>query len=186
MKGMLKEILISTNYWRQLSYNDIFNSRYKTEQSKEKPSNQMSTKRHGVTGSRQGWWPSNKIASTTTLIVPHMVAWPYCRVAPWLLMWPRSCLVILHHINWRKLGKKNGVEHHIWHLGTTGRSDHVDRMIHETHDQINSSDHIYPAHSYPSNHMRSVGSRLGIVPNLLFYKYKGVRPIENPEYISIE
>lgn len=30
--------------------------------------------------------------------------------------------------------KKNGVEHYIWHLGTTGWSDHVDRMIHETHD----------------------------------------------------
>jgi hypothetical protein len=31
----------------------------------------------------------------------------------------------------------------------------------------------------------SVGSRLGIGPDLLPYKYKGVRPIENPEHISI-
>jgi hypothetical protein len=33
---------------------------------------------------------------------------------------------------------------------------------------------------YPSNHVIFVGYRLGTGPNLLRYKYKGVRPIENP------
>jgi hypothetical protein len=32
---------------------------------------------------------------------------------------------------------------------------------------------------YPSNHVGVVGYHLGIGPDLLPYKYKGVRPIEN-------
>jgi hypothetical protein len=58
----------------------------------------------------QGWWPSSKIASTATLIVlvPHTVAWPYCRVAPWLLMWTRICSVILCHMNGRTEKKIEG------------------------------------------------------------------------------
>jgi hypothetical protein len=34
--------------------------------------------------------------------------------------------------------------------------------------------------AYPSNHVGVVGYRLGTGPDLLPYKYKGVRPIENP------
>jgi hypothetical protein len=39
---------------------------------------------------------------------------------------------------------------------------------------------------YSSNHVRVVGYLLGLGPDLLPYKYKGVRPIENPEHIPIE
>jgi hypothetical protein len=37
-----------------------------------------------------------------------------------------------------------------------------------------------------SNHVRVVGYILGIGPDLIPYKYKRVRPIENPEHIPIE
>jgi hypothetical protein len=41
-------------------------------------------------------------------------------------------------------------------------------------------------HGYPSNYVEVVGYLLGTGPDLLPYKYKGVRPIENPEHIPIE
>jgi hypothetical protein len=68
----------------------------------------------------------------------------------------------------------------------TGRPGQVNRMVREPRDHINSCDHPYHVCAYPSNHMRSVGSRLGIDPDIFFYKYKWVRPIENPEHIPIE
>jgi hypothetical protein len=39
---------------------------------------------------------------------------------------------------------------------------------------------------YPSNYVEVAGYLLGTGPYLLPYKYKGVRPIENPEHIPIE
>jgi hypothetical protein len=47
-------------------------------------------------------------------------------------------------------------------------------------DQINSGNYPYLVRGYPSNHVGVVGYLLGIGPDLLPYKYKGVRPIENP------
>jgi hypothetical protein len=41
-------------------------------------------------------------------------------------------------------------------------------------------------HGYPSNYVEVVGYLLGTGPDLLPYKYKGVRPIVNPEHIPIE
>jgi hypothetical protein len=48
-----------------------------------------------------------------------------------------------------------------------------------TRDQINSGDYTYLIRSYPSNHVGVVGYLLGICSDLMLYKYKGVRPIEN-------
>jgi hypothetical protein len=53
-------------------------------------------------------------------------------------------------------------------------------------DWINSDDFPYLVRGYPSNHVGVVGYLLGIGPDLLPYKYKGVQPIENPEHIPIE
>jgi hypothetical protein len=47
-------------------------------------------------------------------------------------------------------------------------------------DWINSDDFPYLVRGYPSNHVGVVGYLLGIGPDLLPYKYKGVQPIENP------
>jgi hypothetical protein len=41
-------------------------------------------------------------------------------------------------------------------------------------------DYPYLVNGNPSNHVGSVGYCLGTGPDLLPYKYKGVRPIENP------
>jgi hypothetical protein len=49
------------------------------------------------------------------------------------------------------------------------------------HDQINLGDYPYLVHDYLSNHVGCVGYRLGIGPDLLPYKYKGVRPVDNPQ-----
>jgi hypothetical protein len=46
--------------------------------------------------------------------------------------------------------------------------------------RFNSGDYHYLVCGYPSNHMGVVGYLLGTGPDLLPYKYKGVRPIENP------
>jgi hypothetical protein len=46
-------------------------------------------------------------------------------------------------------------------------------------DDSHSDDHPYLVCGYPSNHVGSVGYRLGTCPYLIPYKYKGVRPIEN-------
>jgi hypothetical protein len=54
------------------------------------------------------------------------------------------------------------------------------------HDQINSGDYPYLVRGYPSNHVGVVGYLLGTGPDLLPYKYKGVRLIENLEHIPIE
>jgi hypothetical protein len=47
-------------------------------------------------------------------------------------------------------------------------------------DQINSVDYPYLVRGYPSNHVSVVGYLLETGPDLLPYKYKGVRPIKNP------
>jgi hypothetical protein len=47
-------------------------------------------------------------------------------------------------------------------------------------------DYPYLVCGYPSNHVGVVGYLLGTGPDLLPYKYKGVRPIEKPEHIPIE
>jgi hypothetical protein len=46
--------------------------------------------------------------------------------------------------------------------------------------QINSGDYPYLVRGYPSNNVGVVGYLLGTGPYLLPYKYKGVRPIQNP------
>jgi hypothetical protein len=50
--------------------------------------------------------------------------------------------------------QKACVEHHIWHLGTVGRSGHVAQTVRgitrTVHDQINSDGSTYPMRGYPN------------------------------------
>jgi hypothetical protein len=54
------------------------------------------------------------------------------------------------------------------------------------HDEIKLDDYSYLMHGYPSNYIKIIGYLLRTNPDLLPYKYKGVRPIENLEHIPIE
>jgi hypothetical protein len=67
------------------------------------------------------------------------------------------------------------VEHQKWRTVRPYGSDGL-----RPRDQINLGDYPYLVRGYPSNHVEVVGYLLGTGPNLLPYKYKGVRPIENP------
>jgi hypothetical protein len=60
------------------------------------------------------------------------------------------------------------------------RSGPWTRTVHSPRDQINSDDYPYLVSGYLSNHVRSVDYHLGTCLDLLPYKYKWVRPIENP------
>jgi hypothetical protein len=59
-------------------------------------------------------------------------------------------------------------------------SDPWAQTVRSPRDQNNSDDYPYLVRGYPSNHVGSIGYRLGTGPDLLPYKCKGVRPIENP------
>jgi hypothetical protein len=54
------------------------------------------------------------------------------------------------------------------------------------HDQIDSGYYPYLVCGYPSNHVGSIGYRLGTGPNLPYLYMKGYGRLRTPEHIPIE
>jgi hypothetical protein len=80
----------------------------------------------------------------------------------------------------------NSVGHHIWHLGMTVRFSHVAQMVRASTARLTRARVVIPCGIILTYPRESVGSRLRKGPNLLPYKYKGLRRIGNPEHILIE